>query len=91
MRNVEGRPVVQALAIFLFNLSTGNSDEVISAVFGQANPQHVSEITSSVLNSFEKDVPPASSVEAFQRDQVPLLHRLLPEFTWRRGNQATLL
>ena len=58
MRNVEGRSAAQALVIFLFKLRTGNSNEVISAVFGLANPQHVSEITTSVVNSFEKDVLP---------------------------------
>ncbi|XP_058804597.1 uncharacterized protein LOC131674731 [Phymastichus coffea] len=59
LRNTDNRTVNQALVIFLFRLRTGNSNEMISSVFGLDRPQQVSEFSKSILKSFEKDVLPS--------------------------------
>ena len=58
MRNVEGRSVVQALVVFLLKTRTGDSNSMVSGIFGMTRPQAVSGILNSIIKSFGKDVLP---------------------------------
>ncbi|XP_044586031.1 uncharacterized protein LOC123266063 [Cotesia glomerata] len=71
MRKSVNRNVIQALVIFLFKLRTGNSNAVISSIFGLAREQMVSDYCDEVISSFEKDVlPQYFGIDAISRETL---------------------
>ncbi|XP_074099024.1 uncharacterized protein LOC141527435 [Cotesia typhae] len=69
MRKSVNHNVFQALAVFLFKLRTGNSNAVISSIFGLARDQMVSDYCDEVISSFEKDVlPHCFGIHAISRE-----------------------
>lgn len=71
MRSSVNRHVIQALVIFLFKLRTGNSNAVISSVFGLVREQMVSDYCNEVISSFEKDVlPQYFGINAISRETL---------------------
>ncbi|KAK0169301.1 hypothetical protein PV328_012231, partial [Microctonus aethiopoides] len=73
MKNSTNRNVTQALVIFLFKLRTGNSNAVISSIFGLVREQMVSDYCNEVMSSFEKDVFPLYfGIDAVSREKLLL-------------------
>lgn len=58
MRNRQTRTVTQALVVFLFKLRTGNSNKILAFILQIEYEQLISEYSTALLKSFEKDVLP---------------------------------
>lgn len=58
MRENSSRTVIQALIVFLFKLRTGSSNKLIAATLQLEREQLVSDYSSSVIESFKKDIFP---------------------------------
>lgn len=71
LRNSESRNVIQAIVVFLFKLKSGNSNSIIAYVLGLERPQQVSDFSTSVLNSIERDVlPNCFGIKAICREDL---------------------
>lgn len=71
MRKSGNRGVTQALAVFLFKLRSGNSNAIVSSIFGLEHAQQVSDYSKEVINSFEKDILSNQfGVNAISRDTI---------------------
>lgn len=66
LKNSKYRNATQAIVVFMFNLRSGNSNNLISAVLNLERPQEVSELSDS--ESFEQDVfPTRFGIQAISR------------------------
>lgn len=58
MHNTTNRTITQALITFLVKLRTGGSNKLICTMLQLKNEQVISDYSSSIINSFEKDILP---------------------------------
>lgn len=71
MRNTQSRSIIQALVVFFFKLRTGNSNKVLASILNIENEQIISDYSSSVIKSFEKDILPGRfGIMSMDRDDL---------------------
>ena len=56
LQNSQSRSVIQALVVFLFKLSTGNSSKMIASIFELKNEHNVSDYFKRIIKSYKSDV-----------------------------------
>ena len=73
LRNSQSCSVIQALVVFLFKLRTGNFNKKLPFILQLKNEHDVSDYSTRIMKSFEKDVLPHRSGLVFLKRDILIL------------------